>query len=91
MPNSKPNILFIMADQIRWDAVGCNGADWMHTPNLDRLARSGINFPNAFSPNPICVPARASITTGNYPHTATGKISKLELREQFKGHRLPTV
>ncbi|MGD8240710.1 MAG: sulfatase-like hydrolase/transferase, partial [Armatimonadota bacterium] len=72
MPPQKPNILFIMADQIRWDALAVNGAHWMHTPNLDRLARGGINFPNAFSPDPICVPARASITTGNYPHVATG-------------------
>ena len=68
----KPNILFIMADQLRWDALGCYGNAVCRTPNLDRLAASGVAFDNAFTPNPICVPARASITTGNYPHRATG-------------------
>lgn len=68
----KPNILLITADQMRWDFLGCAGADFVKTPNLDALARRGVNFKNAFTPNPICVPARASIMTGNYPHVCTG-------------------
>ncbi len=67
----KPNILFIMADQLRADALGCYGNHFCRTPNVDALAESGVLFENAFTPNPICVPARASITTGNYSHTAT--------------------
>ncbi|MCK4276132.1 MAG: sulfatase-like hydrolase/transferase [Phycisphaerae bacterium] len=69
---SKPNILLIMADQLRADALGCYGNDVSRTPNLDALAAGGVCFENSFTPNPICVPARASITTGNYSHRATG-------------------
>ena len=69
---SRKNVLILMADQFRHDALHCSGAGWMHTPNFDRLADEGINYLNAFSPNPICVPARACLTTGNYPHKCTG-------------------
>lgn len=65
------NVLLITADQLRGDLLHCTGADFMHTPNLDRLAAEGINFLNAMTPNPICVPARATITTGNYSHVCT--------------------
>jgi len=69
----RPNILIVTADQLRHDAIGANGNRFIHTPNLNRLAASGVRFPNSFTPCPICVPARASITTGNYPHSATGR------------------
>lgn len=68
----RPNILLIMADELRADALGCYGNRVCRTPNLDALAASGVRFANAFTPNPICVPARATITTGNYSHVATG-------------------
>ncbi len=68
----RPNVLIITADQLRFDAVSTGGNNHVHTPNLARLARTGVNFTNSFTPCPICVPARASITTGNYPHFATG-------------------
>lgn len=68
----KRNVLIIMADQFRWDAMRCAGADFLDTPNLDRLAGEGVRFTNAFTPNPICVPARATLTTGNYPYKCTG-------------------
>lgn len=68
----KPNIVFIMCDQMRHDALGCNGNSIVDTPNLDKLAESGINFGNSFTPDPICVPARASLTTALYPHKCTG-------------------
>ncbi|MFW5733239.1 MAG: sulfatase [Planctomycetota bacterium] len=70
--SDKPNVLIIMADQLRADALGCYGNEVCRTPNIDALARSGVLFENSFTPNPICVPARASITTGNYSHRATG-------------------
>jgi choline-sulfatase len=68
----RPNILLITADQLRADALGCYGNGVCRTPNLDALAASGVLFETAYTPNPICVPARASITTGNYSHAATG-------------------
>jgi len=64
----KPNILLITCDQMRADAMGCAGNPIVKTPNLDALAASGINFANAYTPYPVCEPARASITTGMYPH-----------------------
>jgi len=53
---------------MRIDAMGCSGNTVIKTPNLDALAASGINFKNAYTPYPVCEPARASITTGMYPH-----------------------
>jgi choline-sulfatase len=70
--SDKPNVLLIMADQLRADALGCYGNEICRTPNIDALAADGVLFENSFTPNPICVPARASITTGNYSHRATG-------------------
>jgi len=66
------NILLFCADHMRHDALACNGNPVVETPNLDRLAASGVSFANSFTPNPICVPARASMATGNYPHKCTG-------------------
>jgi choline-sulfatase len=56
-----------MTDQQRWDALGCAGG-WLQTPALDRLAGEGVRFPNAYTNSPVCVPARASLATGRYPH-----------------------
>ncbi len=71
MPD-RPNILILFADQLRADALGCHGNPVCRTPHLDRLAREGVLFENGYTPNPICVPARATVTTGNYSHKATG-------------------
>jgi len=58
------NFLFITADQFRHDALGCRGVFPIHTPHLDALAAGGTVFDQAYCPNPMCVPARASIMTG---------------------------
>ncbi len=63
----KPNILFIMTDQLRWDAMGCTG-DWVKTPSLDKIASEGILFSNCVTNSPVCIPARVSLATGLYPH-----------------------
>ena len=60
----RPDILVIMTDQLRRDALGAYGCDWIPTPNLDRLAAEGVTFENATCDNPICTPSRASILTG---------------------------
>ena len=64
---SKPNILLLMTDQQRWDAMGCSGG-WVNTPYLDRIASEGIRFTNCVTTSPVCVPARLSLATGLYPH-----------------------
>lgn len=57
------NILWLMTDEQRADSMGYAGASWAHTPNLDALARSGVRFLNAYTPSPVCVPARATMLT----------------------------
>lgn len=65
----KPNILIIYPDQMRADAIGCMGNTYVQTPNIDRLAREGVMFHNAFTSYPVCSPFRASFLTGRYAHT----------------------
>ena len=73
------NLVFIMSDQQRRDSMGCYGSDWAQTPNLDALANSGHVFENAYVTQAVCTPARASIMTGLYPHTAGPTVNKLPL------------
>jgi choline-sulfatase len=64
-----PNIVFIMTDQHSADALSCRMGDrYLKTPALDRLAARGTFFSRAYTPNPLCMPARNSIFTGRYPH-----------------------
>lgn len=69
--NSKqqPNVLFLMADQFRFDAIHALGNAAIYTPNIDRLVGRGITFTNAYSQCPVCVPSRYSIRTGCEPPT----------------------
>lgn len=64
---NKPNILFYFTDQQRWDTVGCYGQPLPITPNLDRLAKQGVLFEEAYTPQPVCGPCRAIFQTGLYP------------------------
>jgi choline-sulfatase len=65
----RPNVLFIMTDQQFADAMSCRmGNTWINTPALDALANGGALFSRAYSPNPLCMPMRASTFTGRYPH-----------------------
>jgi arylsulfatase A-like enzyme len=57
-----------MADQLRWDAVGAYGNPHVRTPHLDRIAREGARFERCYTASPICMPARASMLTGRWPH-----------------------
>jgi choline-sulfatase len=63
----KRNLLLIMADQYRWDYLGSQGADFIHTPNLDRIARMGVRFTQCTTNCPICAPARIGLATGLQP------------------------
>lgn len=69
MPDSRPNIIFIITDQQRFDTIRALGADHMDTPNLDRLVNEGVTFTNCHITAASCAPARASLFTGYYPHT----------------------
>src|SRR5690349_1404229 len=65
---SRPNILFIMADDHAAHAMSCYGSKINKTPNLDRIANEGMRFLNCFAVNSICTPSRAAILTGKYSH-----------------------
>ncbi len=66
-PASKPNIVFIFADDWGWGDLSCHGHPWLKTPNLDRLAREGTDFQQFNVLNPVCSPSRTAVMTGNYP------------------------
>lgn len=65
----KPNILLIFTDQQRFDTIAAVGNPCIKTPNLDRLCREGTRFSSAYTPSPVCVPARCSMHYGQYPLT----------------------
>lgn len=65
--SDRPNVLFVLTDEWRGDALGCMGDDQVRTPALDGLAADGLCFERAYTPYPLCTPARGSIQTGCYP------------------------
>ncbi len=77
----RPNVLFVLLDDIRWDTVGYAGHPNIRTPNIDRIANEGVNFKNAFCTTSLCSPSRASILSGLYAHgTASSTTSRNTLR-----------
>jgi len=79
---TKPNFLFILADDLGWSQVGCYGSGFYETPNIDRLARQGMRFTDAYAACPVCSPTRASIMTGKYP-------ARLHLTDFIAGGSFP--
>jgi arylsulfatase A-like enzyme len=65
---AKPNVLVILLDDLRWDALGYAGHPHVKTPQIDRIAREGVNFRKAFATTSLCSPSRASLLTGVYAH-----------------------
>jgi N-sulfoglucosamine sulfohydrolase len=68
-PPTPPNIVLITADDLGWRDLGCFGDEQVQTPNLDTLCEAGVRFTNAFVTASSCSPSRASLLTGQYPHT----------------------
>ncbi|SBW02092.1 Sulfatase [uncultured Eubacteriales bacterium] len=67
----RPNVIWVLADQLRAQALSCNGETNICTPNLDQLAARGVNYQAAVSGYPLCCPYRGSMLTGQYPHHCT--------------------
>jgi len=65
----RPNIVVVLVDDMRWDEYGAAGHNYIKTPNIDRIAKDGANFINAFATTPLCSPSRASFLTGQYAHS----------------------
>ncbi len=77
----RPNIVLILPDQMRGEAMGCAGNAQVLTPNLDRLAADSAYLPNTFANTPVCCPARSILLTGKYPHKNGMVANDLRLRE----------
>lgn len=89
--SSRPNILFILADDLGWGDLSCYGRPDYKTPNLDRLATQGMLFTNAYSAAPVCTPTRVGYYTGRYPaRLPVGLFEPLTQRSQI-GDRLATA
>jgi arylsulfatase A-like enzyme len=88
-PAARPNFLFILTDDQRFDALGCAGNPIIRTPNVDRLAGEGIRFERAFVTTPICAASRASILTGTYERTHTYTFTKPPLARAFTDVSFP--
>jgi len=79
-PPARPNFVFFLIDDLGWRDVGCYGTKFYETPNIDRLAREGMRFTDAYAACPVCSPTRASILTGKYP-------ARLNLTDWIPGQR----
>ena len=80
---AKPlNVIFMLVDDLGWTDLGCYGGDYFETPNIDRLARQGMKFTQAYSACTVCSPTRASLLTGKYPAT-------LKVTDWITGHVRP--
>ncbi len=78
----KPNFVFLLVDDLGWGDFGCYGAKFYETPNIDKLAKDGMLFTNAYSACTVCSPSRAAILTGRYP-------ARLHLTDWIAGHKKP--
>ncbi|HUR52618.1 MAG TPA: sulfatase-like hydrolase/transferase, partial [Gemmataceae bacterium] len=74
-----PNLIVMMTDDQRADFMGCAGHPFLKTPNMDRIAKEGVRFPNAFVTNALCAPSRATLMSGQYSH-ANGVLDNLGSR-----------
>ena len=77
---TRPNIVFILADDLGWSDLGCYGNPFNETPHIDKLAANGIQFTNAYASSPVCSPSRAAFLTGLHP-------ARLHLTNFIKGER----
>ncbi len=67
--SQRPNVIFILTDDQRWDQLSCEGHPYLETPHIDRLADEGVRFSHAFVTTSLCSPSRASYLSGLYAHT----------------------
>ncbi len=88
--DQRPNILYIYVDQLSASMMSCAGNDWVETPAMDYIAKNGIRFTRAYTPNPVCSPARVSLMTGRLPGFFKDKNGN-EVRENRGSMRMPPV
>ncbi len=86
----KPNVVFILADDLGWSDLGCYGSRFYETPRIDQLAKEGVRFTNAYAACHVCSPTRGSILSGQYP-ARTGLTDWLPGRKNFPFQKLKNV
>ena len=80
----KPNVVFLLVDDLGWGDFGAYGAKFYETPNIDKLAADGMRFTNAYAACTVCSPSRAAILSGCYP-------ARIHLTDWIAGHNQPTA
>ena len=88
---SRPNLIFLLTDDQRWDSLGCYGNQIIHTPNIDALSRDGVTFDRAFVTTSICAPNRACILTGQYAARHGMLQFDQDLTAEQLAHSYPTL
>jgi arylsulfatase A-like enzyme len=83
---AKPNVVLILVDDLGWTDLSCFGSKYYETPHLDRLAKQGMRFTDAYAACAVCSPTRAAVMTGRYP-ARTGITDWI--RAQFQGGKMP--
>ena len=86
----KPNVVFILADDLGWSDLGCYGSRFYETPRIDQLAKDGVRFTNAYAACHVCSPTRGSILTGQYP-ARTHLTDWLPGRKNFSFQKLKNI
>ena len=81
-PAVRPNIIFVLTDDLGWTDLSCQGSTFYETPNIDRLAAQGMRFTDNYSACTVCSPSRAAILTGQYP-------ARLHITDWIAGHVRP--
>lgn len=87
----RPNIVFLLTDDQRWDMMGSSGHPIIHTPNMDRMAKDGVRFESAFVTTSICAASRASIFTGTFERTHGYTFGKPPVPARFTDKSYPVV
>jgi arylsulfatase A-like enzyme len=87
----KPNIIFILTDDQRWDALGYAGNALAHTPEMDKLAKSGVFFKNTIATTPICAASRASIFSGLQERTHNYSFTSKAMKDEYMEQAFPRV
>ena len=90
-PAERPNIIFILTDDQRFDAIGYAGNELIHTPEMDRLAEAGTFFNHAMVTTPICAASRASILSGVYERTHRFNFQTGDIRDEYMAEAYPKV
>jgi alpha-L-rhamnosidase len=89
--DQRPNIIFILTDDQRWDALGYAGNKQIHTPEMDRLAKEGVFFSHGIATTPICSASRASILTGLHERTHRYTFQTGDIRQEYMAQSYPRL